>query len=315
MGRKYANISRSGKTGNRGWNLRNAMVIVANIPKWVGEEAFLRMFPQIVDVCDFRFLTDDPSSDSKTAIIQFDSTANAVDAIDIINGKIIDGNELVVFSVKELRDYVRIPESTFLIASRDKTFSNQTIFSTFSHVAHIDHFFANSRRSSCPMTGVAVFKDSNEFLKAENHIRGWHKFEVEGMMAIKVPSLDDFYADERTKANSSPTSSSSSSEGKSSSFVNCTLDSSSTSESEEEMIEKKERNNSCSVSWVSSAFFVPSKLIHTPVVPVVFSCCDDPLLLGKGFDDLFPEIDASFKISEVSGNDDLLSSVYRSIDV
>jgi len=311
MGRKYANIPRSGKTSNRGWNLRNAMVIVANIPKWVGEDVFLRMFPQILDVCDFRFLTEDPSSDSKTAIIQFDSTPNAVDAIDIINGEKIDGNELVVFSVKELRDYVRIPESTFLIASRDKSFSNQTIFSTFSHVAHIDHFFANPRRSTCPLTGVAVFKDSNEFLKAENHIRGWHKFEVEGMMAIKVPSLDDFYADERKKANSS----SSSSGEKSSYSDNCASDSPSSSESEGEMEEKKEGNNGCSVSWVSSAFFVPSKLIHTPVVPVVFPCCEDPILLGKCFDDLFPEMDNSFKISEVSGNDDLVSSVCRAIEV
>lgn len=184
----------TGKNTNRGWTLRNAMVIMANIPLDATKEKLLKLFPNEEEIEEFRFLEDDKFiSNTKTAIIQFFSTSAAVTSIDYVNGHYYNGKMLVVFSVKRLRDYVRIPESTFLLASQDSGFNNKDIFRIFSPHAHIDHFFTNTRNKSNPHTGVAVFKNEKEYSKAESLIKSWNNFEKEHIMAIKVPTLDDFY--------------------------------------------------------------------------------------------------------------------------
>jgi len=202
--------------GNRGWNLRNAMIIVANIPSDMTEYEFLLFFSNVEGISELRFIknSDCRTAGTKTAIIQFESTALAVSSIDKINGHYVRGKILVVFSVKELRDYVRIPESTFLVASQESGFSNQMILNVFSPIAHINHYYTNTRNKSNPLTGVAVFKDSTEYTKAEAFINGWKQFEDGGIMAIKTPSLSDYYDSPVRKTKSmSPNRSRSSSSG------------------------------------------------------------------------------------------------------
>lgn len=241
-----------GKTTNRGWNLRNAMIIVTNIPEKTTEDEFRTEFPSVKEIADFRFLKEcKPSRNSKTAIIQFTTTDEAVSSADLLNGKPLGENILAVFCVKKMRDYVRVPGSTFLLASQDPDFTNKKIFDIFCRRARIDHFFANTKNKSNPHTGVAVFKNSNEYLKAERFINTWNRFEDQHIMAIRTPSLDDFYEDDSSYECD---------------YDDCSDNDDSGFESENEppscseQEKKKKSEQSSNTPWNEKAYFVPKSM-------------------------------------------------------
>jgi len=277
-------------TSDRGWTLRNAMIIVANIPLDVSEEEFRRRFSNVTDIDEFRFLDENGSgSDTKIAIIQFSSTQIAVESVDLINGQFFNGKMLTVFSVKGLRDYVRIPGSTFLVASQDSDFSNKQIFRTFRPFAHIDHFFTNPRNKSNPKTGVAVFKDSNEYLKAERLIKSWKAFEDEHIMAIKVPCLDDFYPDGKPTPRSFSSEHASKKEiySESGTERDYVSDSELYKREKEQSDEKRKVEEAFSISW-KTAYFVPKKKAEGERKEKneckVDYCCPEQIWEGDSYD-------------------------------